>query len=154
MVLALRKFNRPGQHCEENMTKHKRKNAAGVAVVELAVLLPFLAFITVIAIDWARIFHFTLTLNACARNGALYASDSVLAKQSPYADVSGAALAEAPNLNPRPTVAATYGEEGGFAVVDVRVSMPFNTITNFPGVPASQIIAHTVRMRMAPIATR
>ena len=37
----------------------------GVAVVELAVLLPFLAFMLVIAYDWGRIFYFSVAHERC-----------------------------------------------------------------------------------------
>ncbi len=141
--------------CRAPKIRRTRERRSGAAVVELAVLLPFLAFITVIAVDWSRIFYFTLTLNACARNGALYAADSVLAKNSPYQSAAEAAQAEAPHLNPKPTVTVNYTtDSNNEPVVDVTVSALFSTITNFPGVPPSQTISHTVRMRMAPVSTR
>ena len=46
----------------------------GVAAVELAIVLPFLCFLLIVAIDYARIFYFSLTVANCARNGALYAT--------------------------------------------------------------------------------
>ena len=45
------------------------------AAAELAILLPFLAFAFVIAVDWSRIFYYSVIVTNCARNGALYASD-------------------------------------------------------------------------------
>ncbi len=47
----------------------------GVAVVELAVLLPLLVFLFVVTVDFARVYYFSLTLQNCARAGAMYASD-------------------------------------------------------------------------------
>ena len=46
----------------------------GVATVELAVVLPLLCFLFVIAVDFARVFYFDLTVANCARSGAIYAS--------------------------------------------------------------------------------
>lgn len=43
----------------------------GAAVAELAVLLPFLVLLFFVAVDYCRIFYFTLTVENCARNGAL-----------------------------------------------------------------------------------
>ncbi len=48
---------------------------SGSAAVELAVVLPFLCFMFVISIDYARIFYFSLTMEHAARNGAYFASD-------------------------------------------------------------------------------
>src|SRR5690349_9373587 len=60
------------------MFKHLRPAARGprhgTAAVELAVLLPFLAFMFVIGLDFARVFYFSITLTNCARNGAYYGS--------------------------------------------------------------------------------
>ena len=70
-----------------------RKNPGarrGAAAVELALVLPFLAFLFVIAVDWSRIFYFTVIVTSCARNGALYASDPPNQPRSPYASVSEA----------------------------------------------------------------
>ena len=136
------------------MTLRPRRRRRGAATVELAVLLPFLMYLAVLATDWARLLHYTLTLNACARNGALYASDAVIARKSQYANLQAAAMAEAPSLTGTATVTGTpYTETDGFPGVEVNVSMPFKTITNFPGVPASQTISRKVRMRIAPLST-
>ena len=125
------------------------------AAVEFAVLLPFLMFIGVIATDWARLLYYTISIEACARNGALYAADQESAAKSPYPNVTAAALAEAPKLNATPTVTATPTTDstGGAAVV-VKVEMPFKTITNFPGVPSSQTLTRSVQMRIAPLLTK
>ena len=44
----------------------KRRVRKGAQVVELAFLLPFLAFMFVIAVDWARIFYYSITVTNCA----------------------------------------------------------------------------------------
>src|SRR5688572_4660926 len=86
--------------CRDTLNSQRK----GAAVVELAVLLPFLLFMTVISADWARIYHMTISANACARNGAFFASDPIYAASSPYTDYQAAALAEAPSLPVTPTV--------------------------------------------------
>ena len=126
-----------------------RKRRGGVAAVELAVLLPFLAFLFVIAVDWARIFYYSVVVTNCARNGALYLSDPAPRSTSPYPDVTTAALADAPNLSPTPTVTSTNGSDSAGPYVEVTVSYPFTTVTNFPGVPANTTLVRTVRMYAA-----
>jgi Flp pilus assembly protein TadG len=129
-------------------THRKRR---GVAAVEMAVLLPFLAFLFVIGVDWARIFYFSITVDNCARNGALYASDLYAVVPSPYSNITDAALADSPNLSPQPTVTSASGvDANGYAYVDCTVTYPFNTLTNFPGVPRNNLVARTVRAYLAP----
>ena len=126
----------------------------GAASVELAVLLPFLLYLCVIAVDWARLMYFTITINDCARSGAIWASDAELRMKSRYTTVQDAALAEAPELGPTATVSSVPTTYEGNAAVAVTVRMPFQTITNFPGVPANETLIRTVKMRISPMASR
>ncbi len=122
-----------------------------MASVELSVLLPFLALLFVIALDWSRVFYAAVVVDNCARNGALYAIDPYSGVQSPYANIQQAALADAPNLTPQPTVTSATGTDAnGRNYVDCTVSYTFQTISNFPGVPNSTVITRTVRVYQAP----
>lgn len=133
------------------LTVHRHRRV-GAALVELALLLPFLLMLFVAAVDFARVFYFALTIANCARNGALYASDPVTQAQSPYASTQAAALADASNINPAPAVTSNYGTDGsGNAYVDVTVTYPFQTITAYPLVPDPLTLSRTTRMRMAPV---
>ena len=141
----------------------------GAQVVEFALLLPFLAFMFVIAVDWARIFYYSIAVTNCARNGALYMSQQHSAKtiSSPYTDsgyvnlyvssaspVTAAALADAPNLAPTPTVTSTSGSDTYGPYVEVTVSYTFRTVTDFSVahfvVPSSANVTKTVRMYVPP----
>jgi hypothetical protein len=134
---------------------HRPSDRPGAATAELAVLLPFIAFLAIIAADWARIYYMTITANACARNGALYASDAIYAANTGYASTSAAALAEAPNMDPTPTVtqSSTTDSQGDAAVI-VTVTITFNTIANFPGVPSTNTVTRSCQMRIAPLLTK
>jgi Flp pilus assembly protein TadG len=132
----------------QNWTTYERK---AVAAVELAVLLPFITFLFVIAVDFARIFYFSQIIENCARNGALYASDPKAPASNLYSSVQEAALADAANLNPQPTVTSATGTDAaGNSYVAVTVAWPFQSITGFPGVPKNVNLSRTVQMRMAP----
>jgi Flp pilus assembly protein TadG len=120
----------------------------GVASVELAILAPLLALLFVIAVDYCRVFYYSLTVANCARNGALHLSDPFSTAKSPYSNVTDAALADAANLSPTPTVTSTSGSDADGPYVEVTVTYPFRTLTNFPGVP-DQDISRTVRMGLA-----
>lgn len=122
----------------------------GAAAVEFAVLLPFLLFLAVIATDWARLMYYTISVEACARAGALYAADASVAAMSPYSNVQDHARAEAPVLGTATTVTSAATTVNGRAAVQVTATIPFTTITNFPGVPSSQTLTRFVVMRMVP----
>jgi Flp pilus assembly protein TadG len=130
-------------------TRHAdRQPRRAVAAVELAILLPFLAFLFVVAVDFSRLFFFKVTLINCARNGALYASNPN--GQSAFTSTQQAALADATNLSSQPQVSSTTGTDAdGNPYVEVTVAYTFTSITNFPGVPGSVPLASTIRMRVS-----
>ena len=151
--------------------KHRSRRAA--AAVEFALLAPFLAFMFVIAVDWARIFYYSIAVKNCARNGALYLSLKQSAKttSSPYTDsgyvnlyvnsaspVTAAALVDAPDLTPTPNVTSITGSDSYGPYVEVTVSYPFQTVTNFSVgnlvVPSSTNVTSTVRMYVPPEAPK
>ena len=123
----------------------------GSASVELALVLPLLALFFLIAVDFARLYyHYNIVTN-CARNGALYASDPTAAPESHYATLQDAALADATDLNPQPTVTSTNGTDSNSnPYVEVTVVYPFRTISNYPGLPNPINLTRTVRMRVSP----
>jgi Flp pilus assembly protein TadG len=124
----------------------------GAAVVELAVLLPLLILLFVIAVDFSRAYYFSLTLQNCARAGAVYASDPVVARESPYASAEEAALADATSLSPSPTIATAEGlDTQGRPYVEVKATYPYRTVLQFPGIPAEMTLSRSVRMYYAAI---
>ena len=147
----------------------KQRARRAAAAVEFAVLAPFLAFLFVIAVDWARVFYYSIAVRNCARNGALYLSQKQSAKttSSPYTDsgyvnlyvnsanpVTAAALADAPDLTPTPTVTSTTGSDSYGSYVEVTVSYPFQTVANFSVlnfvVPPNANVTSTVRFYVPP----
>jgi len=120
----------------------------GVAAVKLALLLPFLAFFVVVGVDWARIWYYSAIVTSCARNGARYASDPDTQRSSPYANVTEAALADAPKLSEAPTVISNTGTDTSGRYVEVIVSWPFRTIANYPGMPRNTVLLGKARMAL------
>jgi Flp pilus assembly protein TadG len=128
------------------------RDVRGAAAVEFAVLLPFLAFILVIAVDWGRIFYYSITCENCARNGAMWYCDPIIQQSSPYTNVTDASTADASDLSPTPTVTPSTGtDSAGNPYCAVTVSYTFTTVTNFPGVPHTTSITRTVLMYPAPL---
>jgi Flp pilus assembly protein TadG len=116
-------------------------------VVELAVLLPLLVLIFMITIDFARVYYFSLSLTNCARAGALYASDPTTADESPFASAQAAALADATDFSPQPTISSSSGiDSQGRTYVSVTANYTFQTITGFPGIPSQVPLTRTITM--------
>jgi Flp pilus assembly protein TadG len=146
----------------------RRPARRGAAAVELAFLAPFLCFLFVCAVDYARVFYFAVTLQNCARNGAYYASDypnnyNNFVNIYGYANLSDAVLRDAGNLSPTPTYTVYYGDSpngpftstagpaNGGGYVQVTVYWTFQTITNYPGVPQTSTLARSSIMQVAPV---
>ncbi len=136
----------------------------GHAAAELALLLPFLCLVCLIAVDYARIINAQVKITNCARNGALY-----LANQTSYSTVysgtSGyvqAAKADADGLTPLtvtsyPDPASVTWPPGanwpsaakdtyGNPYVTVTVTYTFTTLVNYPGIPSSTTLSRSVSM--------
>jgi Flp pilus assembly protein TadG len=130
-----------------------------VAAVELAVLAPFLALLFLIAVDFCRVFYFSVTLDNCARNGAEYGSHVLNSQDwqnsgSLIDSIQDATVAEGSTLNPplpRTNVAATWANDSdGNPMVRVTVNYQFQTLTGFSGGPMN--LVRTAQMRVAPQA--
>jgi Flp pilus assembly protein TadG len=127
-----------------------RRARTAAAAVELAVMLPFLAFCFVLGIDFCRVFYFTQAVQNAAATGALYACQSATTATDTDG-IKAAAQADASNLSPPPDIAATQGTDAdGNATVSVTATYTFKTITNFPGIPSSMSLTRTVSMRVLP----
>jgi len=136
-----------------NRSSNRGGRRRGGAATELAVWLPLLVFVLIVAIDFCRLFFdYTIITNA-ARNGALWASDSLAPSKSPYTTVQDAALADANNLNPALTAAnvtLSTGTVGGYQEVRVTVQYQFNMISTYLGF-SNVNLSRTVWMRVAPV---
>ena len=129
--------------------KPRARARRAAAAVELVLTLPMLCFICLTSIDFSRLFFAWATIADCARDGALYATDTSFKASTGYPDVQTAALANATNLSPPPTVMPpTYGPSNSY--VEVTVSYQFQTLANYPGIPTSMPLTRTLRMSMAP----
>jgi Flp pilus assembly protein TadG len=145
----------------------------GAAAVELAILLPVLCFLFVAIVDFARIIYADVILTNCASAGAVYASNPNIQPLSPFYNVNpsigaqNAALAEASNLSPAPSVSVVYGSSSGGpfnssgplipGYCQVTVTWTFQTIVDYQGlagwmsgIPPSTTLTRVVVMEMVP----
>jgi Flp pilus assembly protein TadG len=129
---------------------HPRRAAAAV---ELALLLPFLALLFAVVVDFGRVFHATQVLQTAASNAAAVAGGEtwVAASAGSASDQAKAAAAtEGASLNPPlRTDQVTVTVSGGRAAVSVDYDFPMLTGFLYPG--------GTVRLQRtatAPVAPR
>jgi Flp pilus assembly protein TadG len=131
--------------------RHVRPARRGVAATELALLLPFLCFLFVIAVDFSRVFYFDLTVENCARNGALYGAQNPTTALD-ETGIKTSAQQDAGNLDlTQLTVKSTTDSPTTPTTVTVTVTYPFNTITNYPGVPSSMTLSRSLTMKVPPL---
>jgi Flp pilus assembly protein TadG len=71
---------------------YDRRCRRGAAAAELAVLLPFVALMFVVAVDFCRLYYQTQTIEACAEAGACYAAGYSWPNQADAAAAGGAIL--------------------------------------------------------------
>jgi Flp pilus assembly protein TadG len=138
----------------EANVRHRRakplRARPGLAVVELAVLLPFLCALFVFAVDYARIFYFDLTLVNAARCGAVYGSQNPSTALD-TAGIQAAALRDAPNINAQQLTVTSSTSGSNPTMLSVTVSYSFTTITRFPGIPYRINLSRTVQMSVTPL---
>lgn len=132
-----------------NGRRHQRR---GTAALEMAITLPVLVLITVIAVDYARLFYHYNTITNCARNGAMYASDAYSPLRNRFASYQDAALADGQSLSPPLTadlITMTSGTDAGGDYVEVTVDYQFPMVTSYLGFGTVEL-KRSVRMRVAP----
>lgn len=122
----------------------------GAAAIEMAILLPLLVLIFVIATDFVRLYFYSVTVTNCARSGALYGCMST-AQSTNTTGIKTAALKDASNLGTQPTVSSTTGKDAsGNPYVAVTVTYTFKTVTGYTGVAKTFSLSRTVQMRVVP----
>jgi Flp pilus assembly protein TadG len=130
-------------------TGHRR----GAAACELAILLPFLALMFAVAVDYCRVFYYTQTVEGCAEAGALYASGA--ATRGPAVSAADAArqaaLAEGVSLDP-PLTAENVTVNITGSTASVTVTYVFQTLTSYPGASGPVTLTRTVTMPVMPRA--
>jgi Flp pilus assembly protein TadG len=113
----------------------------GIATVEMAILAPFLMFITLVTIDFGRVAKYSITVKNAARSGALYGSawdkfkpasnqtDTTGIYNAAYADIQN----NLENLQPSDvTITSSPATDAeGYAAVNVVVTVNFRPLYQF-----------------------
>jgi Flp pilus assembly protein TadG len=124
----------------------------GVAAAEMAILLPFLGFMFLVALDYCRVFYATQTLWNCAQTAALYASGTAKASSEIGAEQAArqAALVDAVDLNP-PLLPENVTVVLDKTTATVTVQYEFPLLTVLLGSNSSVVLQRTVTMGLAPL---
>jgi Flp pilus assembly protein TadG len=134
----------------------KRDVRRGAAAVELALLLPVLVFTSMMAVDFAQVAYVQVTLQNCARNGALYEFYTMAGFALPgtWTSLSTAASADAPSSmsgDSSFTVAATSPASSTNNFVTVTVTYVFKpmalpSMQGLPSIPGSITLTQSATM--------
>jgi hypothetical protein len=117
----------------------------------MALLLPFLAFLFCVGVDFCRAFHTAQVIDSCARSAALYASGTVLAgpDTTPSDAAVQAAVADGAGLNP-PLQAQDVTVTTGSSATTVVVTYQLTMFTGYACLTDALTISRTVTMSLAP----
>jgi len=121
--------------------------------VELAIMLPFLGLMFAAAVDFARIFYATQTLETCAYAGALYASGTAWTATSSVGVVQSAknaACADGTTLSP-PVQPESVTVSLDKSTATVSVDYDFSLLTPILGLSQSVHLRRTVTLNLAPV---
>jgi Flp pilus assembly protein TadG len=125
---------------------------AGAAATELAIWLPFLGLMFVVAVDFCRVYYASQTIQNSALAGAMYASGAASANPSNPSGQDpavGAALAEAVSLNP-PLKASDVSVSIAKGIAQVTVTYDFPLLATWPGSAGKVTLTRTVSMALVP----
>jgi Flp pilus assembly protein TadG len=142
----------------------KGRSDTGQALVEMTLILPLLVLILLGTIDFGRVFYYAINLAQAANAGVQYGAQS-MEKSTDSAGMEQAARAAAQDLgtitvspapsryfacpdNTKTTEDASCSGQPPRVYVEVTVQKTFNTIVDYPGIPASVDIARTATMRV------
>ncbi len=119
----------------------------------MAILLPFLAFLFCVAVDFCRSFQAAQIIDSAARSAALYLSGAADVDPSTTASAAAmqAALTEGASLNP-PLQQSGVALNAGGGTATVTITYAFPLFTSYASLTNSLTIQRTVIMPLAPRA--
>jgi Flp pilus assembly protein TadG len=140
--------------------------------VEVAVALPVLVLVLIGTIDFGRVFHVAIQLNNAARAGAQYGAQNVGTSVDTATMETIAMNAAGPGVSDITAMASRtclcWSDDGASSsapspntctgtcvspyhmvvTVTVVASRPFTMVASLPGIPRTQTITRTARMRV------
>src|SRR6516162_5702888 len=132
-------------------SKKRRGRRRGTAAVELATLLPLLLFLTMATVDFARVAYVQVTLQNCARNGALYEFNSKASLPVPscWTSLSEAVQADAGSLTVTATATSPESSSNNSVTVTATATytlIAFPSLRGFSSIPSSVTLSQSATM--------
>jgi Flp pilus assembly protein TadG len=123
----------------------------GAAIVEMAILLPFLSLMFLVAADFCRVFYTSQTVQGCARTAALYASGAAMPPDGSDAQTAAtaAAVADGSVLDP-PLAANNVAVSISNSAATATITYDFQPLVHYPGLPGKLTIVRTAQMNLFP----
>ncbi len=133
-----------------------RQAEKGGALIEMSLLLPFIAMLLVGTIDLTRVFHLAIALENAASVGAHYGTRTSIIYLSGIEEAAYDDLTDISGVNVTASCEQPVGSPvdcGGAAVaqnlyVRVVASKTFNTLIAYPGIPSSVPLQKEAIMRV------
>jgi Flp pilus assembly protein TadG len=123
----------------------------GAAAAELAIVLPLLTLVFLVALDFCRAYYCTQTVQAAANSAAMYASGTALPAANTTAEDAArqAAVAEGTSLRP-PLTTDNVAVSVANGMATVTVTYEFHALFGGGIVPGQINVVRTVTMSVAP----
>jgi Flp pilus assembly protein TadG len=119
-------------------------------LAELAVLIPILLVLVLVAADVGRLYFAYVTITNGARTGAAYASQSS-ANATNTSGINDAVQQDVSGLQSAPNVSSTTGTDSdGNQFTRVTVTYDFDMFFELPGFPDTITMTRAVQMRVRP----
>ncbi|HEV3079293.1 MAG TPA: TadE family protein [Gemmataceae bacterium] len=135
------------------LTRQARRTVPRSAAIaaELAICLPFLTAMFLIAVDFCRVFYYAETIQNCAECAALYAGGVVNPNTGidPTTAAQQAAVAEGSSLNPA-LQTGNVKVSITSSTATVTVTYQFQTIVPYPMLPGGITLTRTAQMPVIP----
>jgi Flp pilus assembly protein TadG len=131
-----------------NIARRRRERAQSLA--ELALLLPVLLAVMIVAVDIGRLYFAYVAVTNGARNGASYAALSAT-NAANTSGIEDAVLQDTTSLSSDPSVSSTTGTDlDGNMYTRVTVEHAFDPLFEIPGFPLNITLRRSVQMRVSP----
>jgi TadE-like protein len=141
----------PTMRLERVQAMKRAETRRGAAAVELATLLPFLIFMSMATVDFSRVANVQVTLQNCARNGALYEfnTQAGLPIPSGWTTLSAAAQADAGTLNVTATASSPGSSTNNSVTVTTTATyslIALPAMSGFSSLPGSITLTQSATM--------
>jgi Flp pilus assembly protein TadG len=127
------------------------KKRRGLAAVELAFLLPLILFFAMATVDFSRMVYMQVTLQNCARNGAIYEfyTAAGYAMPSNWTSLSSAVTADESGLTITATATSPKNSSNNYVTVTATTTftpISLYPINGYPSIPSSITLTQTATM--------